>query len=72
MKEVTLDGYTFQYDAQGNGHGKTLFYCGEKFAFSVSGDVNNPSLSRHFWLDEIRKGIKIWERKLEIERGELI
>ena len=68
MKEVTVDGYTFQYTT---GY-YTLFYCGEKFAFSIGADVNNANLPKQFWLDEIRKGIKVWERRLELERGELV
>ena len=73
MKEVTVDGYTFQYADPGKTHRcGTLFYCGEKFAFSVMADVNDPYRSRQFWLDEIRKGIKVWERRLELERGELV
>ena len=100
MKNITIDGRTFQYEIKGYGCGEygafigyeTLFYYGTtkqykkeyilfgklkviekpKFAFKVDRNIENPDYSKEKVRDLIRKELTIFDRKVEIENGEII
>lgn len=42
-----------------------------KAVFSIYADTEDPTISKRWWSEEIRKKIELLDRKSEIERGEL-